>query len=112
MEKVHRDSMEKENIKEADLHSGSSTSEEEVFSEKERQKLIDDEDKDLCERTSNQFEYPPPYEERHYKNLPSPTEKGTYSNLPSPIDVGFKSISAKERTFRQREPSARYVEGL
>lgn len=112
MEKVHRDCMEKENLKDTESQSGSSVSDEEVFSEKEKQKLRDDEEKDLCERNSGVFEYPPPYEERHYKNLPSPTEKGTYCNLPSPVDVGFKNMSPKERAFRQREPSARYVEGL
>ena len=112
MEKVHRDCMEKENLKDTESQSGSSASDEEVFSEKEKQKLRDDEEKDLCERNSGVFEYPPPYEERHYKNLPSPTEKGTYCNLPSPVDVGFKNMSPKERAFRQREPSARYVEGL
>lgn len=113
MEKVRRDCMEKEKPRGPESQSGSGASEEEeLFSEKERQKLKDDEDKDLCERNSGVFEYPPPYEERCYKNLPSPTEKGTYGNLPSPFDVGFKNVPAKERTFRSREPSARYVEGV
>ena len=105
--------MEKEKPRELESPSGSAASEEEeIFSEKEWQKLKEDEDKDLCERNSGVFEFPPPYEERCYKNLPSPTEKGTYGNLPPPFDVGFNNVPAKERTFRSREPSARYVEGV
>lgn len=66
LEKVQRDTQEKETLK----SSGSSSADDDILeegemndiSEKEQSKFEDDEDKDVCERNSGVFDSPPPYE--------------------------------------------------
>ena len=98
LEKVRKDTLEKEKSKES-----VGQYEDEFVSEKE-QLRSDDEDKDICERNSGVFEFPPAYEH----NLTVPPQETEYygEERPPPQDeVGFKAGPG----FRGRQPSNRYV---
>lgn len=107
LEKARRDTLDREKSSES-LGQGS---DDELISEKE-QLRSDDEDKDVCERNSGNFEYPPDYDHkpRHSDLLlvPLPQENGYYGEQrPPQSDVDF--ITGGKTGSLGRQPSNRYV---
>lgn len=110
LEKVRKDTLEKEKPKE----SVSQVNDNDCISEKE-QLRSDDEDKDVCERNSGVFEFPPDYEHRNLEvpvqengyYCDSPGADETQKFIPSPDDV---SVKGRKVGLRGRQPSNRYVQ--
>ena len=103
LEKVRKDTLEREKPKESVGH----YNEDEFISEKE-QLRSDDDDKDICERNSGVFEFSPDYEARHSHSLDVPPQENAYygeQRPPSQGEVTFKAGNG----FRGRQPSNRYV---
>ena len=103
LEKVRRDTLEREKSKE----SVGQSCEDEFISEKE-QLRSDDEDKDICERNSGVFVFPPACEHGRTPNLEvPPQETGYYGDQrpPPQNEVSFKAGNG----FPGRQPSNRYV---
>lgn len=111
LEKVRKDTQEKEKPKE----SVSQVNDDDFMSQKE-QLRSDDEDKDVCERNSGVFEYPPQYEQRnsplslqedgYYSDQNSPDADERQKFIPSTDDVSYKGGKVG---LRGRQPSNRYV---
>lgn len=111
LEKTRKDTLEKEKPKE----SVSQVNDDDFISQKE-QLHSEDEDKDVCERNSGVFEYPPEYEQRnsplsiqedgYYSDQNSPGADERQKFIPSSDDVSYKGGKAG---LRGRQPSNRYV---
>ena len=103
LEKGRKDTLEREKSKD----SVGQFNEDEFISEKE-QLRSDDEDKDICERNSGVFEFPPDYEPEQSHILEVPSQENPYygeQRSPSQGEVTFKAGNG----FRGRQPSNRYV---
>jgi len=103
LEKVRKDTLEREKSKD----SVGQSNEDEFISEKE-QLRSDDEDKDICERNSGVFEFPPDYEHAGAQIPQVPPQENEYygeQRPPLQSEVTFKAANG----FRGRQPSNRYV---
>jgi len=101
LEKARKDTLEREKARESVDH-------DDFISEKE-QLRSDDEDRDICERNSGIFEYPPAYDHKPGQNLLLvPLKENGYcgENYPPQGDVDFKT--GKTGSLG-RQPSNRYV---
>lgn len=111
LEKARKDTLDKEKPKE----SVSQVNDDDFISQKE-QLHSEDEDKDVCERNSGVFEYPPEYEQRnsplsmqedgYYSDQNSPGADERQKFIPSSDDVSYKGGKVG---LRGRQPSNRYV---
>ena len=103
LEKVRRDTLEREKSKE----SVGQSHEDEFISEKE-QLRSDDEDRDICESNSGVFVFPPSDVHSRAPNLEVPPQDTGYygeQRPPPQNEVSFKTGNG----FRGRQPSNRYV---
>ena len=103
LEKVRKDTLEREKPKD----SVGQLNEDHFISEKE-QLRIDDEDRDICERLSGVFEFPPAYEHAQVHIPEDPPQENGYYGDPRPPPQGEVTFKAGNG-FRGRQPSNRYV---
>jgi len=104
LEKARKDTLEREKARE----SIDQQNNDDFISEKE-QLRSDDEDRDICERNSGSFEYPPDYDHKPAQNLllvPLPGNGYCGEKYPPQGDVNFET--GKTGSLG-RQPSNRYV---
>ena len=104
LEKVRRDTMEKEKSKESVGNGSSKADDCDLISEKE-QLRCDDDDKDVCERNSEVFVDSPDSENRTLILPQLAQKKGYHDQKPHINGVNFK----QGKGTIERQPSNRYV---